>query len=97
MLSNRQIAVLRIGLIALAAMALGVGAEETDHGEQGHDQRSKRERMYDRYLEFPSLIRGGSVTPRWLDDGTSFTYVEGDGAEAVIYDWRLTDDSSRNI
>ena len=28
--------------------------------------------MYDRYLEFAQLIKGGTVEPHWMADGNSF-------------------------
>jgi dipeptidyl aminopeptidase/acylaminoacyl peptidase len=44
-----------------------------------------REERYRRYLRFTGLVRGGSVTPCWLDGGRTFWYAEGDGDERVIY------------
>ena len=39
--------------------------------------QSEREAMYYRYLEFPSLVKGGSIEPHWMADGSSFWYAEG--------------------
>ena len=33
---------------------------------------SVREKMYRRYLEFPSYVNGGKVEPHWMADGSSF-------------------------
>jgi len=53
------------------------------HGQQ--TQQSEREAMYRRYLEFPSYVKGGSITPHWMADGSSFWYAEGAPANTVIY------------
>jgi hypothetical protein len=36
--------------------------------------------MYYPYLEFPSLVKGGSIEPHRMADGSSFWYAEGDPA-----------------
>jgi len=46
---------------------------------------SEREAMYYRYLEFPSYVKGGSVEPHWMADGSSFWYAEGAPENTVIY------------
>lgn len=46
---------------------------------------SEREAMYQRYLEFASYMKGGSVTPHWMADGSSFWYAEGEGANKRFY------------
>ena len=43
---------------------------------------ASREAMYRRYLEFPNLIKGGSIkggsiAPHWMADGQSFWYAYG--------------------
>ncbi len=47
--------------------------------------QSEREAMYYRYLEFPSYVKGGSVEPHWMADGSSFWYAEGAPANSVIF------------
>ena len=47
--------------------------------------QSEREAMYYRYLDFPSYVKGGSITPHWMADGSSFWYAEGSPASTVIY------------
>jgi dipeptidyl aminopeptidase/acylaminoacyl peptidase len=68
-------------IAAIAAVLLGGGfaaqAQET--------QQSERDRLYTRYLEFPSLVRGGVVQPRWLADSNNFWYAEGTPDKTVIY------------
>ncbi|HYN81776.1 MAG TPA: DPP IV N-terminal domain-containing protein [Gemmatimonadaceae bacterium] len=54
-----------------------VGAQET--------KQSEREAMYHRYLEFPSHVKGGSITPHWMEDGSSFWYAEGLPANTLIW------------
>ena len=49
------------------------------------EEQSEREAIYYRYLEFPSLVEGGSIRPHWLTDGSSFWYAEGDSENTVIY------------
>lgn len=35
------------------------------------------EAVYQRYLEFGSLVQGGRLVPNWLPDGSSFWYAQG--------------------
>lgn len=44
-----------------------------------------REEMYRRYLDFPSRVRGGTVEPHWLPDGSRFWYAAGAPDRTVIY------------
>jgi dipeptidyl aminopeptidase/acylaminoacyl peptidase len=46
-----------------------------------------RDALFTRYLAFSSLLRGGSVQPHWLADGTAFWYVDTSGEERQI--WRV--------
>ena len=43
--------------------------------------------MYSRYLEFASYVKGGTVEPHWMADGSSFWYAEGGPENTVI--WRV--------
>ncbi|MEE9233888.1 MAG: hypothetical protein V3U28_00410, partial [Candidatus Acidoferrales bacterium] len=47
--------------------------------------QAEREAMYYRYLEFPSYVKGGSIEPHWMADGSSFWYAEGAPANTVIW------------
>ena len=47
--------------------------------------QSEREAMYYRYLEFASYVKGGSIEPRWMADGSSFWYAEGVPANTIIW------------
>ena len=49
-------------------------------------QQSEREAMYYRYLEFASYVKGGSIEPHWMADGSSFWYAEGAPANTVIWE-----------
>ncbi|HJO02588.1 MAG TPA: hypothetical protein QGG47_01295, partial [Acidobacteriota bacterium] len=40
-------------------------------------EAGSRQEMYERYLDFPSLIKGASARPHWLADGRGFWYAEG--------------------
>ena len=51
---------------------------------QPKDQ-SAREAMYRRYLEFPKYVKGGSIEPRWMADGSSFWYAEGAPENTIMY------------
>ena len=64
-------------LLCLVVIAPLVSAQE---GEQ-----SEREAMYYRYLEFPSYVKGGTIQPHWMADGSSFWYAEGAPANTVIW------------
>ncbi len=71
---------LRVAAALLAALSLvqsPVRAQEAIPSE--------REAMYYRYLEFASLVKGGSVQPHWMADGNSFWYAEGAPANTIIY------------
>ena len=46
---------------------------------------SEREAMYYRYLKFASLVKGGSIQPHWMEDGSSFWYAEGVPDKTIIY------------
>ncbi len=45
---------------------------------------SEDDAVYQRYLDFGSLVQGGSVVPNWLPDGSSFWYVQGGPNEREI-------------
>ena len=63
-----------LGLAVIAPLARAQQAEQ-----------SEREAMYYRYLEFASYVKGGSIQPHWLADGSSFWYAENAPANTVIY------------
>ncbi len=64
-------------LISLAVIATPVLGQET--------AQSEPEAMYYRYLDFASYVKGGSIEPHWMADGSSFWYAEGAPANTVIY------------
>ncbi len=68
--------------IFLCCLTLIAGAVHPQEVEQ-----SEREAMYSRYLEFASYIKGGSIEPHWMADGSSFWYAEGGPENTVI--WRV--------
>ncbi len=73
-LTARGIVLLVTGLVAAAALA-----------RAGEPTQSEREAMYYRYLEFPSYVKGGSIEPHWMTDGSSFWYAEGSPANTDIW------------
>ncbi len=54
---------------------------------------SGREAMYRRYAEFASYVKGGSVDPHWMADGSSFWYAEGAPTNTVI--WKVDPHANR--
>lgn len=46
---------------------------------------AEREQMYQRYMQFNSLVKGGVVEAHWIADGSSFWYAEGAPDHTVIY------------
>lgn len=66
-----------VGMVALATSLSVSWAQEVKQPE--------REAMYYRYLDFPSYVKGGSVTPHWMADGSSFWYAEGAPENTVIW------------
>ena len=50
-------------------------------------KQAEREAMYYRYLDFASYVKGGSITPHWMADGSSFWYAEGAPENTVI--WKI--------
>jgi len=47
-------------------------------------QTAEREKMFQKYLNFGSYVKGGIVTPNWMPDGKSFWYAEGGPQNRVI-------------
>ncbi|MEE9127876.1 MAG: DPP IV N-terminal domain-containing protein, partial [Planctomycetota bacterium] len=64
-------------VLCLAVIAPLVRAQQAEQTE--------REAMYYRYMEFASLVKGGSIQPHWMADGSSFWYTEGGPANTVIW------------
>ena len=54
------------------SLAITMGKPRPAPAQQGG--QSEREAMYYRYLEFPSYVKGGSIEPHWMADGSSFWY-----------------------
>ena len=68
-----------IFLCCLALIPSAVHAQEAS--------QFARQAMYHRYLEFASYVKGGSIEPHWMADGSSFWYAEGGPDNTVI--WRV--------
>ncbi|MEE8607734.1 MAG: hypothetical protein V3S55_09025, partial [Nitrospiraceae bacterium] len=57
-------------VLCLAVIAPQVRAQESE--------QSEREAMYYRYEEWAWIhLKGGSIQPHWMADGSSFWYAEG--------------------
>ena len=74
-------------VLCLAVIAPLVRAQESE--------QSEREAMYYRYLEFASYVKGGSIEPHWMADGSSFWYAEGAPAHTVI--WKIDSKANSKI
>ncbi len=78
-------------VVTFMTIAPFTSAQETKQFPTGSGQvddsthRAEREAMYFRYLDFASYIKGGSITPNWMADGSSFWYAEGAPANTVIW------------
>ena len=69
-------------VIFLSCLTLIAGSVHAQDASQ-----SEREAMYYRYLEFASYVKGGTVEPHWMADGSSFWYAEGAPGNTII--WRV--------
>ncbi len=69
--------VIRRHLFGLTVVAVGSSWSVADAQEL-----SKREQMYQAYLDLPSLIQGGDLTAHWMADGSRFWYAVR-GADSV--------------
>ena len=70
---------IRESVIVLAALATLTQAFAGDLAQ------SQRLAMYYRYLGLASLVKGGSIQPHWMVDGSSFWYAEGSPENTVIW------------
>ncbi len=48
-------------------------------------EKSDREEMFQKYLEFPAAVKGGAIVPHWMADGNSFWFAEGAPDKTIIY------------
>ena len=64
-------------VVALMFIPPSVSAQETTQAD--------REARYTRYWNAVSKVKGGSITPHWLKDGSSFWYAEGAPTNTVIW------------
>lgn len=71
-------------VVVLVIVVPFVSAQETKQSPAESGQ-AEREAMYYRYLEFSSYVKGGSIEPHWMADGSSFWYAEGAPANTVIW------------
>ncbi|MBN1223957.1 MAG: hypothetical protein JXB23_11980, partial [Candidatus Aminicenantes bacterium] len=73
--SKRNIVIFLSACCLLCVFILSVQGEEIN----------EREAMYYRYMGFVSKIKGGSIQPHWMEDGTCFWYAEDFPDKTVIY------------
>ena len=71
----------RIAKVLVAISVLAVPARVFPQNVK----QAEREAMYQKYLEFPSYVKGGRVEPHWMADGNSFWYAEGAPKNTVIW------------
>jgi len=67
-------------MLLVAGLAVGIPLAFAQEKAQ-----SEREAMYHRYLEFASYVKGGSIEPHWMADGSSFWFAEGAPTNTVIW------------
>lgn len=82
-----RVRTLLILIVSLVVIGPLVTAQET--------KQSEREAMYYRYLDFASYVKGGSIEPHWLADGSTFWYAEGAPANTVV--WKVDPKTNRKI
>ena len=70
---DTMVVVLVVGLLVSAPLAHAQEAEPT----AAEVKQAEREAMYYRYLEFASYVKGGTIQPHWMADGSSFWLAEG--------------------
>ena len=56
----------------LCAICCGFAGDMAHAGPDAQD-----EAVYQKYLDFQRLVKGGRITPNWLPDGSTFWYAEG--------------------
>ena len=61
------------GALLVLASALPVAAQE-----------AKRDSLFKRLLDFPSLLKGGAVQARWMADSSTFWYMDSTPHRAVV-------------
>ncbi len=84
-MSRSKLATLIFLIAGLVVIAPFVSAQEA--------AQSEREAMFDRYLEWAWLhLKGGSIQPHWMADGSSFWFAEGAPANTVI--WKVDPDAN---
>src|SRR4051812_44947276 len=73
--------------IRLVWVALGVccAVFPAERARSQQANAPERERMYHRYLEFASQVKGGVVEAHWMADGSSFWYADGQPDQTAIY------------
>ncbi len=83
-------------IFILVVVGLGViaplGRAQEAEPSAAEAKQAEREAMYYRYLEFSSYVKGGSIQPHWMADGSIFWYAEGGSEQTVI--WKV--DSKAN-
>jgi len=82
-----------VSLVIVLVVIAPLGSAQERKQSRPESGQAEREAMYYRYLEFPSYVKGGSITPHWMADGSSFWYAEGAPDNTVI--WKV--DPKANI
>jgi len=67
---------LSILVLILLFLSIPIRAEVNKHSE--------RRKIFDQYLRFASMVKGGTIQPHWMADGNSFWYAEGAPDATVI-------------
>ena len=72
----RKLVALLVGLVVIAPFMSTQEAKQSEH-----------EAMYQRYAQFASYVKGGSIEPHWMAGGNSFWYAEGVPENTII--WKI--------
>jgi len=65
-----------LATIAMVAALTEAAAQPADS--------ARREAVYRRMLDLPSLVKGGAIQPRWMADSNSFWYVDSSPDRTVL-------------
>ena len=61
------------------------GATDANQNPVDPNVKSERKAMYERYLDFASLVKGGDVQPHFWADRNRFWYAQGAPDNTIIY------------
>lgn len=83
MLKTKQatIVILFLRLLAITVPVCSAASGQ----EMLQSKQAEREEMYKRYFDFSSYVKGGSIQPHWMADGSNFWYAEEAPTDTIIW------------